>query len=279
MAKAKTNKNKGVTKAPPSSVALTDEQREKYLKMGGAGLESATSKDFQIPMLYIGQKLSAAIDEEEDSYIKGCVEGDIYNTVSRGIVYVAKDDRPLPFIPCHFRVRVLEWAPDRGGLVAIHDDRLILTTADGVDDKGKPTLNDNSLVETAEYVGFIQLENGRWQQVMIPMSSSNMRCSRTLNTMISEYKPDWWTVEGAAPPSFMRQYLLTTERREKGENKWRAFTVVPGDESPGDLLPRAEKLYELAHNDLLEGVGREEEVGGGSSSGGGPAPGADTDVL
>jgi len=250
MAKAK----KALQKVPDSAVVSADSMD--FLKShAGAGTEDATRGDFQIPMIYIAQSNSPCVDEDDDSYIDGIKIGHMWDTVNRVAFEKAE------FIPCHFTVKVLEWTPRDagGGLVEIHPNRDILHDKMVVrGEKGSYQLGENELVETAEWTGYIEID-GSWHQVVVPMSSSNLKCSRLLNTMIAEYNPDWWDVEGASPPAYARQYVLATEKRENADGKWRAFIVSPGEATGPSMLPKCHTLYELAREDKLSAV-REQEV-------------------
>lgn len=245
---------KAVAKASKSEVANVDAMD--FLKQhAGEGTEDASRGDFQIPMIYIAQSNSPCVDEDDDSYITGCKIGHMWDTVNRACFEEAR------FIPCHFTVKVLEWVPrdSGGGLVEIHPNRDILhQTGTSRGEKGSYMLGENELVETAEWTGYIEI-NGSWQQVVVPMSSSNLKCSRLLNTMIAEYRPDWWDVEGASPPAYARTYTLATEKRENADGKWRAFVVSPGDPTEPSKLSQCLSLYELAHSDNLTAI-REQEV-------------------
>ncbi len=286
MAKAKTTKNgKKGKEETKSEVATTGESglsadlMKKYRGMGGAGIEKAKTEDFKIPMVYICQSNSGAFDDENDLHIKGIKRGDLYDTVSRIIL-----SDQLRIVPCYFDVKAIEWAPGGGGLEGIHD-RSRLQDKDVVmkpNDSGKlkPSVNGNWLVETAEWVCLAEVSPGVWKQFIIPMSSSGLRASSTMNTMIAEYRPDWW--EGSdIPPSFLNTYILGTVRKEKDGNAYHTYTVVAGEPTPVEVLGRAETLYALAASDALEGEGRDESegrAGPGSSSGEGSIP-ADGDVL
>jgi len=245
-----------VVKDEPKSGVMDNSLMDRYKSMGGAGTENATQADHQVPMIYIAQTNSPCVDSSEDAYIEGIEIGDLYDTVNKEAI-----KEGLRIIPCDFRVRVLEWTPrdEGGGLVAIHDDRAILQKADDKDDRGRPMMDGHLLVETAEWVVLAEVSPGKYRQFMIPMASSNFRCSRTLMTMVGDYSPDWWDVVGQAPPSFLCSYMLTTEKRENKDGKWRAFTVVRGSECTGDEASRGELLHKLAKAGSLEEVGREDE--------------------
>lgn len=251
-----TKSTKAVTKAKAAPPALNEDAIDFLRSHAGAGTEDATRGDFQIPMIYIAQSNSPCVDEDDDSHILGIKIGHMWDTVNRACFETAL------FVPCHFTVKVLEWVPrdSGGGLVEIHPNRDILhdpLVQKG--EKGTYLLGEHELVETAEWTGYIEV-NGVWQQVVVPMSSSNLRCSRLLNTMIAEYSPDWWDVEGASPPAYARTYVLSTEKRENADGKWRAFVVSPGEATPAEMLSKYHSLYELAAADSLVAIREQEPV-------------------
>jgi len=245
----------------PNSEVMSSENMDFLKQHAGAGTEDASRGDFQIPMIYIAQSNSPCVDEGDDSYIEGIKIGYMWDTVNRICFEEA------PFIPCHFTVKVLEWVPrdSGGGLVEIHPSREILHDKLVIrGEKGTYLLGENELVETAEWTGYVQL-NGSWHQVVVPMSSSNLKCSRLLNTMIAEYSPDWWDIEGASPPAYARVYTLATEKRENADGKWRAFVVTPSGPTGPEMIPKCHSLYELAHADKLSAVREQESVPSGET--------------
>lgn len=262
----KKSKNKSLTKTTDSAVVSSDMQ-ERMKTMAGAGLEKAESGDYKIPMLYLCQSNSSAYDKGSDSYIEGIEVGDLYDTVSR--VVVGDDVR---IIPCHFDVKAIEWVPiaDGGGLVKIHDrSRLHDNDVEATGPKGKPGVNGNELVETAEWLVMAEVEEDRWKQFMIPMSSSGLRASSTLCTMIAEYRPEWWGNTEGHPPSYANTYRLSSVRKEKDGNAYRAYAVTVDEPTPENALPAAEKLFHLASTTDLATEGREQ---GGQSPDAGSRP-------
>lgn len=255
---------------------LSTDMMDKYRNMGGAGIEQAQTSDFKIPMVYVCQSGSGAFDDDNDLHIEGIKRGDLYDTVSRTIL-----PEDLRIIPCHFSVKALEWAPGGGGLEGIHD-RSRLKDSDvekRPNDSGKlkPSVNGNWLVETAEWVCLAEVAPGVWKQYIIPMSSSGLKASGTMTTMIAEYRPEWWT-EQASPPSFLNTYRLATARKEKDGNAYYAYTVVADHPTPAEVLERADRLYALAASDAIQGDGREENEGRSGPSNDGP-PAQDSDVF
>lgn len=270
-ARKKTSKKKETAVATQETGVMSSEMQERMKNMGGAGIEKAQASDFKIPMVYICQSNSAAYDKGGDMYIEGIECGDLYDTVNRRIL-----PENCRIIPCHFGVKAIEWVPlPIGGLVAIHD-RSRLSDADVemvLNAKGKmrPMVNDHELVETAEWIVLAEIEEGNWAQFMIPMSSSNLRASSTLCTMIAEFRPGWWDVS-STPPSFLNSYQLGTARKEKDGNSYYVFTVVVDEETPLETVTRAEALYALAASDALEAEGRDQTAGDGSPSSTRPSP-------
>lgn len=253
---AKKKKKKGEVARRSDSSVMSKDQMEKYKGMGGAGMEKATQSDFRIPMVYVAQSNSAAIDDGSDRFIKGLKVGDLYDTVNRRIL---PDN--VRVIPCHFDVKAIEWVPidEGGGFIGVHPRSRLHDADVGFSDKGKPMINEHFLVETAEWVMLAEVEEGKWAQFMIPMSSSNLRASGTLCTMIAEWRPSWW--EGSdIPPSFLNTYRLGTERLVKDSNSYHAMTVVVDAETPPEVLARAESLCKLATENVLQAEGREQDT-------------------
>lgn len=243
MAKKKAASKKPTTKAvakkPPSTVDIVAGLK----KLAGAGSEEIGGDDIKTPMVYIAQTLSPAVDKKaEDSFIKGCEVGDYYNTVTRAFT------SELPFIPCFYRVRVLEWTPRSagGGLVKIHEGREVLGQSDGKTEKGQPMLGENLLSETAEFVGLADFGDG-WEEVIFPLAGSGWNAAKTLNALMVKWQPNWWTVKGSPPPTFSRIYLFTTTRQENSDGVWQRAAVTPGEDllNDPDTLTRARAFYEL----------------------------------
>ena len=73
-----TEENKQVVKKASTEMSLGVDD---MLKDANSGLENVTSEDLAIPFLRIIQAMSPQVNARDGKHIKGCEQGDIFNTV------------------------------------------------------------------------------------------------------------------------------------------------------------------------------------------------------
>ena len=195
----------------------------------GAGSQNITSTDIATPILSVLQANSPQCKRSDGKYIQGAAEGMIFNNVTNEVY---DGDKGITVIPCYFEKVFIEWAPNRGGLVAIHDAQTELRNQVQLLDNGEgngrtvPTLpNGNHLIETNQHYVLLVHESGFTEPAVIAMSSSALRSSRQWNSLMKKIQ-----VAGAGgkpfnPASYYAKYLLKTIARQKDSFSWFSWAV------------------------------------------------------
>lgn len=238
--------------------SLPAEVLEEFEADTGVGQELVGKDDLAIPRVRILQSNSAQCNKADTGkYIKGAEVGDFFNTVDE-TMYSGEDG--IVVIPVTYRRAYIEWTPidNGGGFVADHgvDESILNQTTK--DEKNRDMLeNGNQIVTTAEYFAFmVDVKTGAFQPIVITMSSTQLKKSRQLNTMINQYQVKRGSGEGSFnPASFYRAYRLTTIPESNEHNSWFGFKVAP--EIDVIQLPDGLETYRAAkafHQQVQEGA-------------------------
>lgn len=197
----------------------------------GAGLETAAQEDFAIPFLTVLQKMSPQVDEDSGAYIPGAKAGMIYETVT-GRMFDGK--KGVLIIPCAYRHVFLRWGPRESASAGFKGefsvDAMAQIRASGqakeVDGKLYAPLPDGSVHEKKSdrfadtrnhFCLLLDEENGGTMQVLLSISSTQIKKSKMLNQMLAAVR--FTTPQGKiAPPTFGNLVRMTTvpEQNEKG---------------------------------------------------------------
>lgn len=211
----------------------------------GAGSQNVTAQDTATPLLNILQDNSPYVKKIDAKYIEGAAAGDIFNNVTNEIY---KGDAGLTVVPCYFEKVFIEWRPKRGGFVALHpsDTPLKNQAVMKENDEGKvvPTLpNGNILTETNQHYVLMLHADGSFEPAVIPMVSTNLRTSRTWNTLIKKVM-----LQGKDgmfnPASFYCQYKLMSKGRQKDSYSWYVWHVETAGAVPSKAIYDAAKALE-----------------------------------
>lgn len=214
----------------------------------GAGMQNVTARDIATPIIRILQSNSPQCKKSDAGYIAGAAEGMFFNNVTNE-VFDGEDG--LTVVPCFFEKVYIEWKPNRGGFVAIHpvDTHLVneVKMVKNADGKDIPTLpNGNTLTETNQHYALILRDDGSYEPVVISMSSSNLRASRTWNNLMRKVVKLDKTGKPFTPASYYSKYKLTTKVRSDGKHTWYMFNVEPAGQVPSGHVYNAGKAFEQA---------------------------------
>lgn len=235
----------GTTLAPaPKGGALATHYDESDL---GSGFEDTTREDYVIPMLGILQKMSPQVDPDSGKGIEGAKAGEIINTVTQ--------DRfdgkvGIRFIPVHRRHSFVEWIPrdQGGGFVSDHkpEDPDVLELRKGGAFGKLVTAEGNDLVETFTMYGLKVNDDGSFEQMVIPFSS----------TQIKEYKRWMTRANGITvlqddrrvnPPLFAHVYRLRSKFNENNKGTWYGWEIsFDGPTAEACRIPQTHELFEAA---------------------------------
>jgi hypothetical protein len=226
------------------TTALSTRMKAMIVEDSGAGSEGIGREDLAIPRIVILQTNSPQVNKRDEAYVEGASAGDFYNTLDNEAF---DGEKGILFVPCSYRRAFIEWITreDGGGFVKDHGTNpsiLDLTSRD--ETTGKDLLpNGHQIVTTAEYIGFlINEETGIPKQVVLSMTSTQLKASRKWNTMIQQLlipKPDGSGVFN--PAMFFKAYKLTTVAQSNDKGDWFGFMVETGPETLG--LKNGEQIY------------------------------------
>lgn len=235
----------------------------------GKGSQNVTSDDTQTPIISILQANSPQCKKSDGKYIKGASEGMLFNNVTNEIY---SGEEGITIVPCFFEKVYIEWKPARGGLVAIHPattplkDQVTMVPASDNPDKLIPVLpNGNVLNETNQHYVLILKEDGGFEPAVLALSSSALKASRTLNTLIKQVKRQKADGSYFNPASYINQYKLTTTPRQSGDYSWFGWTIENLGEVPDMNIYYAGRALEEAVNAGTIRV-KQEEVDAGPST-------------
>lgn len=217
----------------PAAVEEVDE--DLLLADQRAGTDEVQSADRVVPFLKIAQALSPEVDGKDSAYIEDLEPGDIFNSATKE-PWGGEDG--LVVIPCYYQRRVTEWRPRGagGGLVKDHgSDQAVIDRAKP-NDKGKLILaNGHEIVVSGTFFCLlVDTETGGFQEVVVPMSSTQMRKARQWNTMIMGVKLPHPKIKGQVfnPAMFYMSYVLSTVQEQNDQGKWYGWKITPHQPVP-----------------------------------------------
>jgi|TARA_R100000995_G_scaffold20361_2_gene8464 hypothetical protein len=231
------NDKKEVTKKTSTDVAISSAFEED----AGGGLENMTADDFTIPRLKILQALSPEVNKRDGKYLDGAAAGDITNTVTKELY---TEDSVCTVIPVAYKRMYLEWQPREsgGGLVNQHTDASILAETKKDANYADVLPNGNYIQTSATHYCLVVGAGDSFQQVMIPMAGTQLKKSRTWNSVMSSIKTKSSKGNVFTPPSYSQKYKLSTVQESNDRGNWFGWNI----ELIGALTETEMHLYESA---------------------------------
>jgi len=219
------------------------------LLKAGPSLSKREAEDFQIPYLNILSKGAPQLEEDDGKFIPGAKLGQIFNTVTNKVY------DSLHVLPVYYRRRYVEWAErgeGSGAPVNIYTPEQFQKfqmegkVIRGDDNKerfiGKP---DTYIENTAEHYVIVLEENGMWSKAIIKMKSTQLKKSRTWNSIMSNQR----RVDGDEiyqPKDFARSYILATVKEKNAKGSWHGWVITEGDWIDELNRPNIEGIYQDA---------------------------------
>ena len=191
----------------------------------GLGNSEVNSEVLSIP--FLKTNLSNTIQEEN----RGCLKGDLYNTVD-GQIYDGK--KGILVIPCHFQRRWIQWSPiddDQRAPIAIYDKASDCPKTERLrkDEKdNKDYLLDGSghyIEETHQHYVLICKDDGTLDAVMIAMKSTSLKASRNWNALIKTRRFPKSDGTSFNPPRFSHIYRLNTVMQSNGTTSYAVWNA------------------------------------------------------
>jgi len=202
----------------------------------GTGMEGADKDSFAIPFLRVLQKISPQVDEADAAYIEGAKGGLLFNSVTQELY------PSVTFLPCAYQRRFLRWAPrgsdggykgefmpeavaamrDEGELVEF-EGRLYFPLEDGSVNPKKCDF----MADTRSHFGIVvNEETGAYSQVLLALSSTQIKKSKQLMSLLSAVK-----VKGpngmVTPPTWVNKITLTSAVESNDQGSWFGIKLAP----------------------------------------------------
>ena len=228
-----------------------------FMEDANSGLENITAEDLTIPRLKILQALSPEVNKRDGKYVDSASAGDVINTVTSKLY---NEDNELIVLPVSYKRLFLEWQhrESGGGLVKQHEDQAILsqTTKNQI---GQDMLENGNYIQTsANHFVLVLNADGSYDQAMIPMAGTQLKKSRTWNSVMASIKMRSDN-KVFTPPSFSHRYSMKTVQESNDRGSWFGWNITNlGPISEEDMF-----FYEAA-KDYASSVG---EVNMSSNSG------------
>ena len=185
-------------------------------KDAGMGV-SFKQEDQLIPLIYILQTGSPAVDKRGDNHIDGAEPGDFW--LRNAIEPIKNGEEGILVIPCEMTRSWIEWLPNRQGFVARHSQvPSDVETRKERDDSGREKTvlirgeNGNLIQDTRE---FFLLVDG--QPFVLPCTGTKHTFARSWNSFYMQFRHP---KTGEVMPSFSRKYRLTTVPASNALGKW-----------------------------------------------------------
>lgn len=207
----------------------------------GGGL-SKDQADNLVPLIYLLQPLSPQVMKGDPQRIDGAEAGDIWCRNSEPPI-IKGDTEGMLFQPCYFWKDIVEWIPDRGGFVGRHDIECLpnvslnkgwtgtLTDVREVQDEDDPNAfpryvrssNNNEVVETRYFAGYVYREGGLPQPFIIPLASTGHSFGKQwMFLQNAQVLPDGTPCD----KSWVFLYRLKTAMKTNKKGSWYTYTVM-----------------------------------------------------
>lgn len=195
----------------------------------GAGVENADKSSFAIPFITLMQALSPQVNGE--SPLEGAKAGKFINNITNEIF----DE--VEFIPCAFQRTFIRWATGRGGFkgdfkpidvetgrlegMSTHNGRHLMDVVPGqpVFDANGRSLYDE-LSDTRNHFVLYRAKNGTWQPAIMSLSSTQIKKSKRLMSLITGIEITGKNDVPFNPPSFSHIYTASPAYEKNAKGAW-----------------------------------------------------------
>ena len=251
----------------------------------GAGMEGVDKDSMAIPFLRVLQSNSPQVLKANGEYIDGAEAGMLLNTATRKVYDGTKG---VVLLPCAFQRRFIQWGPrgsDRGysgefmpeqvdalqdqGLVVRHEEDGRLYRLEEVGEKPHEKKTDR-MVDTRSHFCNMVDEDGNGEQVLLALSSTQIKKSKQMMAMVNSAKID--TPNGKVkPPTWMNRIKLTTVAESNDDGDWYGVQfVADGFIEDQGLYDAGKAFYDaIGAGDVKADHSKGEGAGGTSGNKGG----------
>lgn len=256
---------KVVALATGTTLATTNDELtfDDFVGNINAGLENANVDAFAIPFLLTLQKISPQCEESDAKYIKGARGGMLGHSVS-GRLWEGKPEaeNKLIILPVDYQQRFIHWGArgtDNAGFKGEHlPEEAAVMKADGTiqEIEGRwyfplpggeidPKKCD-MLVDTRNHFAiWLDDKTGDYGQILVSLSSTQIKKSKQLMTLVGEVKVRRPDGTGVTPPTWMNRVQCSTvlETNEKGSWAGIKFSL-DGLIKSKELFKAGKKFYD-----------------------------------
>lgn len=239
------SETKNVAKKEQSQVATFNSN---LLKQAGGSLNKKSSDDYQIPYLNIIMKGSPQLKKGDEKHIEGAEEGMVFNTVTKQLY------KNLTVLPVYYKRSYVEWKLVRKQATAPIAEYSI-SEYEQMKREGKIVRDENNkdrivggdtyVENTASHFVIVVEEDGSWNQAIIKMKASQLKKSRTWNSIMSNQRRKDGN-EIYQPKDFARSYNLSTKYEENDVGDWYGWVISQGLWIDEIKNPNLQKIWEDA---------------------------------
>jgi len=173
--------------------------------VAGQGTENLDTGGGSLPFIRILQDLSPQLKSQKDEYIEGSKAGDLMFAKTQSLL-----PQPVKIIPVYTKSIYTEWVPrSKGG--GFKGNHALNIVNDSNYEKGRERqydewLGENELKFTTYWFVLMELD-GKWEQAVIPFTSSQLRVSRKLTGDINKFRYSGMDV---TPPLYAQSWELSS---------------------------------------------------------------------
>ena len=221
------SETKNIAKKEQNQVATFNSN---LLKEAGGSLNKKSSDDYQIPYLNIIMKGSPQLKKGDEKHIEGAEEGMVFNTVTKQLY------KNLTVLPVYYKRSYVEWKLVRKQATAPIAEYSI-SEYEQMKREGKIVRDENNkdrivggdtyVENTASHFVIVVEEDGSWNQAIIKMKASQLKKSRTWNSIMSNQRRKDGN-EIYQPKDFARSYNLSTKYEENDVGDWYGWVISQG---------------------------------------------------
>lgn len=227
---------------------------------------SFKQEDQLLPLIYVLQSNSPAVEKRSEAYIEGAEPGHFW--LRNSLKPIRDGVAGITAIPCEMQRTWIEWLPNRQGFVARHNESpadMETKMVRGDDGRERAQLvrrgNGNIIQDTREF--YIIVDGFPY---VLPCSGTKHTFARSWQSMFHQFRHPQ---TGGVMPAFSRKYKLTTVPASNASGKWFGLKfedlgfVTMEEYNAGKAFFKAVKAGEkkaeapVAHAESKEGGGEE----------------------
>lgn len=249
------------------AIAKTDDID--YGEDAGAGMEGTDSNSFAIPFIGVLQSTSPQCVEGQAKYIPEARPGMFINTVTNKL-YDGKTG--IRFVAAAYRRAFLEWGPRQGegggfkgeftaDVIAKmrFDKKIIEMEGKLYEPLEGGVINPkrcNLFADTRMHYGLVlDAESGEWGNVLLSLTSTQIKKSKQLMTLLSGVRRTKADGTKIAPPTWASILHMTTVPESNDQGNWFGVKVELPLDNTGKVQDK--QLYQSAkefHDQVMKGL-------------------------